>query len=411
MYYPELAHTAFVYPAIDNHAHPLLTDENRNTFPLEGITSEASGDALTSDSRYSLASYRATLQLSKLFGLRNCEPTWNALRNRRDDTDYLDLCNMCFKPSGIQCILLDDGLGGVADLAESIKWHDQLTSSACKRIVRIEFEAEDIFRTMLGGDTANISTSIVSVVSILEEFTDRFKANILAHARDDRVAGFKSVVCYRTGLHIAPLATYEETECAVMDLLLQYKTSHSLRLKQKVLNDYLVRLVLQIAGEYHKPVQFHTGVGDNDIQLTKASPAHMQSIIEAYPNTPIVLLHAGYPYTREAGYLASVYKNVYVDFGLVFPLVSSDGQRAVIRQLLELAPTNKILWSTDGRWWPETYYVASIQARQALYEVLSDSVRREGLTEQQAVEIIRNALFHNANRLYNLGLKPNMNLL
>lgn len=72
----------------------------------------------------------------------------------------------------------------------------------------------------------------------------------------------------------------------------------------------------------------------------------MQPIIEAYPDAPIVLLHSAYPYTREAAYLTSVYKNVYLDFGEVFPFLSGDGQRAVIRQMLELAPTNKILWSS-----------------------------------------------------------------
>ena len=141
-YYPELANAALTYPVIDNHAHPLLAEKNRNAFPLEGVISEASDDALARDSRYTLASYRATAQLYKLFGLKGGEPTWDALRNRRDDTDYVDLCNMCFKPTGIQCLLLDDGLGGVADLAESYNWHDQFTTSPSKRIVRIETEAE-----------------------------------------------------------------------------------------------------------------------------------------------------------------------------------------------------------------------------------------------------------------------------
>ncbi|KAF8556726.1 amidohydrolase 2 [Imleria badia] len=409
--YLELGYIAFRYPAIDNHAHPLLTEKSRNAFPLEGIISEASGDALTHDSRYTLASYCATGQLSKLFGLKDSETTWEALKNKRDDTDYVDLCNLCFKRTGIQCILLDDGLCGVAGLAESNKWHDQFTTSPSKRIVRIETVAEDVLRMMLGSDPANISTSIISVIGILEELTDRFKATILAYAQDDHVACFKSVICYRTGLHIAPSATFEEIQNAVLDLLLQYKTSESHRLQQKALNDHLVRLVLQIAGQYQKPVQFHTGLGDNDIRLIESSPAHMQSIIEAYPNTPIVLLHSSYPYTREAGYLTSVYKNVYLDFGEVFLMLSRDGQRAVIQQVLELAPTNKILWSTDGHWWPESYYLATYQARVALYEVLCDSVRREELTEQQAIEIVQNALFHNANKLYNLGLEPDMNLL
>ncbi|KAH0834001.1 amidohydrolase 2 [Lanmaoa asiatica] len=411
-YYPELASAVLAYPAIDNHAHPLLTEKHRNAFPLEGIISEASGDALTHDSRYTLASYRATAQLSKLLGSKGGEPTWDALKNRREDTDYVDLCNMCFKPTGIQCILLDDGLGGVADLAETCEWHDQFTTSPSKRLVRIETEAENILRNLLHSNSAQVSTSVVAVVGVLEELVDRFESSILANAQDEHVAGFKSVVCYRTGLDIAPSATFEEIQNAVLDLLLQYKTTESLRLQQKTLNDYLVRIVLQIAARYHKPGRFHfPGLGDNDIRLTKSSPAYMQPIFEAYPDTPIVLLHSSYPYAREAGYLTSVYKNVYLDFGEVFPFLSGDGQRAVIRQVLELSPTNKILWSTDGHWWPESYYLASVQARQALYEVLSDSVRREELNEQQAIEIAQNALFHNANRIYSLGLEPDTSLL
>ena len=85
-----------------------------------------------------------------------------------------------------------------------------------------------------------------------------------------------------------------------------------------------------------------------------ASPVHLQPLIKEFPDTKFVLLHASYPFTREAGYLASVYKNVYLDFGLVFPLVSGDGQRAIIRQVLELCPTNKILFSSQLI--PQLYY-------------------------------------------------------
>lgn len=94
-------------------------------------------------------------------------------------------------------------------------------------------------------------------------------------------------------------------------------------------------------------MQFHTGLGDNDITLKLSSPSHLQPLIKAYPDTKVVLLHASYPFTQEAGYLTAVYPNVYLDFGEVFPAVSSDGQREILRQVLELAPTNKIMWSSE----------------------------------------------------------------
>ena len=79
----------------------------------------------------------------------------------------------------------------------------------------------------------------------------------------------------------------------------------------------------------------------------------MQPIIEAYPGATFVLLHGSYPYSRDAGYLASIYQNVYADFGEVFPVVSRHGQCSVVRQLLEMTPISKIMWSSKSRRVPE----------------------------------------------------------
>ncbi|KAF9230641.1 amidohydrolase 2 [Melanogaster broomeanus] len=405
----QLAKAAFSYPAIDNHAHPFLTEKNRNAFPFEGLNSEATGEALTVDSHYTLACYRAAAQLSKLFGLKGDEANWESVKRKRETIDYAELCAMCMNPTGIQCILIDDGLGGVADLAEGYKWHDQFTTSPTKRIVRIEVEAQGILQELLNARATEVTSSTVG--EVLATFTQKFRESITASAEDKEVAGFKSVACYRTGLDIATSGALEEIQNSVLDALARYKQKGDLRFEHKALNDHLVRITLEVAGQHQKPVQFHTGLGDSDITLTKSSPAHMQPIIEAYSDTTFVLLHSSYPYTRDAGYLTSVYRNVYLDFGEIFPFVSGDGQRAVVRQVLELAPTNRILWSTDGHWWPESYYLGTLQAREALYEVLADSVRREELTEHQAVGIVQNALFHNSNRIYGLNLAPNLNML
>lgn len=98
----------------------------------------------------------------------------------------------------------------------------------------------------------------------------------------------------------------------------------------------------------YSQVQFHTGLGDSDITLSLSSPAVMQPLIKAFPQTKFVLLHSSYPFTREAGYLTSVYPNVYLDFGEIFPFLSADGQRSTVKQVLELCPTNKILWSSES---------------------------------------------------------------
>ncbi|KAI6163561.1 amidohydrolase 2 [Pisolithus thermaeus] len=409
VYYRQLARAAFAYPAIDNHAHPLLTEKHREALPFEGLNSEAVGEALVDDSIHTLACYRSTSQLARLFGLKGGEDGWEAVKEKRASLDYAQLCKMCMQPSGIQCILIDDGLSGVRDLAEGYRWHDQYTCSPTRRIVRIEVEAQNMLLGLARSLPYEVDSSMVS--DLLVTFTHNFEARIVTCANDNEVAGFKSIACYRTGLDISTSGAKEDVENSLLEAWAQYKATGDLRFKHKALNDYLVRIVLRLAGQYKKPVQFHTGLGDSDITLTKSSPAQMQPVIKAFPETTFVLLHSSYPYSRDAGYLTAVYKNVYLDFGEIFPCLSADGQRAVVKQILELSPTNKILWSTDGRWWPETYYLASVQSRQALYDVFADCIRREELTENQATAIVEKMLFHNSNRLYGLGLTPKLDII
>ncbi|KAF7294516.1 CBM1 domain-containing protein [Mycena kentingensis (nom. inval.)] len=355
---------------------------------------------------------RAVAQLSKIIDI-GPEKTWAALKAAREKLPYDELCKrfMDQSVSGIQCILLDDGLGGVEELAEGIAWHDQFTSSASKRIVRVETVAEKILMAVFAHNPPFADMGSLAV------FSSRFEATLRDCGADPAVVGFKSVACYRTGLDVASSADLENLaiggdgfamQKCLEDVHRMYQDAGKIRLAHKPLNDYVVRIALKISGECGKPIQFHTGLGDNDLSLTRASPAHLQSVIKAFPNTQFVLLHSAYPYTRDAGYLTAVYSNVWLDFGEVFPFVSAHGQRSIIHQVLELAPTNKILWSTDGHWWPESYYLGSRQARLALLEVLKEYVIRDELTEEEAIVIVQNALFHNSNRLYKLGLEPKL---
>ncbi|GLB44652.1 putative amidohydrolase [Lyophyllum shimeji] len=411
--YASLQKAAFTYPAIDNHAHPLLQAKNRLDMPFEGIISEAEGDALTTDALHTLACHRATRELAKLFGLPD-GASWEDVKGKRSELEYVDLCKRCFEPARIQCILIDDGLGA-NNIVHGISWHDQFTHSPARRVVRIEVIAQDILTEQF--TQLSSPASVEDLAKALSSFAQKLGDTLTQCAADPFVVAFKSIVCYRTGMAVSlgPDATFSlgaeskahpELFAAYERVFAEYRGRAEVRLQEKLLNDYVVRAALKIAGNHKKPVQFHTGLGDSDITLALSSPAHLQPVIKAYPDTTFVLLHSSYPYTRDAGYLTAVYPNVFLDFGEIFPFVAGHGQRSVIRQVLELAPTNKIMWSTDGHFWPESYYLGTMQARQALCEVLSEIVHLGELSEPAAVQIIQNALFHNANRVYRLGLEP-----
>ena len=388
-------------PIIDHHAHNLLQSSVVDEYDLLSMTSEASGPALW-HSTSTLAHFRAVRQLARVLG---CDESWLAVqkaiqveRAKADDV----WARRCFE--GIETALIDDGLNP-SDV-HPYQWHDRLTRSKCKRIVRIERVAETLINNAL--DQHRDSSTIFEPIDIVADFNK----TITDALHDPNVAGFKSVICYRTGLAIPRDVDDLSTHAILVmkELAVSSKKVSFARLEHETLNPFFVHLtaIAIETGQKKKPFQFHTGLGDNDINLGLSNPSHLQPFIQHYPTVQIVLLHASYPFTMEAGYLASVYENVYLDIGEVFPFVSQDGQEKVIRDALELCPAVKLTWSTDGHWFPETYLLAVIQVREGLSKVLADFVRRQALTVAQAITMVEAILFNTSNDLYqlNLTLRP-----
>ncbi|KAI0836693.1 glutamine synthetase/guanido kinase [Hypoxylon sp. FL0890] len=395
-------------PLIDNHAHPLLTVEAVSKHPLLSIATEANGAALD-DSKTSLAHLQAVKHLAEVL---RCEQTWEAVtaaveRKRAESRD--DWTKRCLE--GIETILIDDGLD-VAGEAENFSWHDKFTKSKCKRILRIETLASEILIRSFVGAPGKSTINEEQLTRFINIFCNAIQESI----DDPDVVGFKSIICYRRGLDI-PLAD----EVNIDDVLRGFKdiisagvnsreTQATLnkRIEHSHLNYMIVHMTAQLIRDApgpKKPIQFHTGLGDNDITLTKSSPSHLQSFIREYPTVPIVLLHAGYPWTRETAYLAAMYPNVYADIGEVFPCISRQGQESVLKEMLEVCPWSKILCSTDGHGFPEMFLIATTQIRSALKKVLGELVQTQQLNEKQAVQLVQSILHSNSKKLYNLRTK------
>ncbi|KAI0456533.1 amidohydrolase-domain-containing protein [Xylaria acuta] len=407
----DLLNTAIdITPIIDHHAHPLLKSEFMGDHPLLSIATEAYGDALAHTSS-SLAHIRAVKQLAQILG---CEPTWDAVASniaQKRATAPQTWVQQCL--DGIETILVDDGLGS-PEKAELYSWHDSFTKNKCKRIVRIESVAEDVIaRCCIAAKAGREPTD--PDLGWSGEIMVEFRAEIKRCLADPEVAGFKSIKCYRGGLNIVSRVDSVSTDPGwVLSMIVRDHTEGKCdfvakkRLHHGCPNDFIIhetaRLISESSSPFKKPLQFHTGLGDNDIELAKSSPSLLQTFIRDYPTVPIVILHAGYPWMREAGYLAAVYSNVYVDIGEVFPAVSRHGQENVVKQILELCPWKKILWSTDGHFLPETYLLATTQVRSVLKTVLGELVQTGELDERQAVTLAQDVLFTNAKELYNLSL-------
>ena len=77
----------------------------------------------------------------------------------------------------------------------------------------------------------------------------------------------------------------------------------------------------------------------------------------------------------------------------------------MIREALDLCPSEKLLWSTDGHFFPETYLLATMQIKEGLERVLFEYVDRQALSFADAIKIVKELLFYTANRIYDLDLE------
>ncbi|CAG7918223.1 unnamed protein product [Penicillium olsonii] len=395
------------HPHIDSHAQNLLkkesTDEYLDKF-LGHSTSKANGIALLK-ARTGLPFMRATRQLSELYG-SPCADWPDAISAHSEfvNTDYEGLIRRSLV--GTQALILDD-LFDEYEETESFNLHDSFTASPTKRIVQIEALAESAILQVAKSERKPDE-------SVWSNFRQRFLDAVSSAMEDPNVVGFKSVVCSRTGLGVDPYSSDDTTLAGSLVRTLDSGTTRSgFTVEDKPICHWIVQQTLKAIslGRYSgvgKPLQFDTGFGDDSTVLEGANPTNLQPLIDKYSNADMVLLHSAYPFTREAGCLASVHPNVYLSLGGPFPMISREGQEKIIRESLELTPTNRLLWSSDGRFHPETFWLANVQFRRALEMVLVDYVQHDDLGVRQAMDIAVNILFSNANQLYSLNLSPNI---
>jgi predicted TIM-barrel fold metal-dependent hydrolase len=114
----------------------------------------------------------------------------------------------------------------------------------------------------------------------------------------------------------------------------------------------------------------------------------------------VVLLHACYPYTREGGYLAAVYENVYLDLSYGIPFLGYGEMLAFTRQALGVAPISKLLYSSDGIGVPELHWMGATVGRRVLGQTLGELVAHGELGVSEAEAAGEDVLRGNAIRLY-----------
>lgn len=92
-------------------------------------------------------------------------------------------------------------------------------------------------------------------LDVINALRDKLSVALGTYARNADVAGFKSIVCYRTGLDIVPAVNLDSDAIAEAGdaLFKTFTETGKVRLAHKPINDLVVGMTLRIAAEFDKP--------------------------------------------------------------------------------------------------------------------------------------------------------------
>ncbi|UCI31865.1 amidohydrolase family protein [Mesorhizobium sp. B4-1-4] len=301
---------------------------------------------------------------------------------RRLELGATEVNRRFLRAGGFERLIIDTGFK--SDSILNVEQMAEIAAVPANEVVRIEAVAEDVVRS--GVDAAG--------------FADSFRERLLSRSRD--AIGLKTIVAYRTTFKVDQSRPAEnDLAAAAGEWMKEIETTGKVRLTHPV----LVRAALWTAGDICRqrkfPLQVHSGLGD-DVYIHACDPSHFTDFIKSMQDweVPITLLH-NYPFIREAGWLSEIYRNVYLDTGVVQNYTGPSSAR-IIQESLETAKFSKLLFSTDAIGLSELYYLGSVLFRRGLKIALDQWLSDDFITLQDADEIIQSVAYGNARRIYNL---------
>ena len=365
-------------PLVDHHCHGLVRGElDRQGF--EALLTEADRPGPLHASLFDTQVGLAVRSIcAPLLGLPRFASSDDYLA-RRAELGADETARRLLGVTGIAHYLVDTG--HLPDLLTPPAELAAYTEASGHEIVRVEAVAEQIIGTVEPRD-----------------FADTVRETL--HACAQNAAGFKSIAAYRTGLDLDPIRPSDsDVEIAVVNWI----RASSEEAVPRLADPTLIRFLIWTALDLGRPLQFHVGYGDADLNLRQCDPLLLIPLLRATVGlgVPVMLLH-NYPFHRSAGYLAQVFDHVFVDVGLA---VHNVGSRAsvIVAELLELAPFGSVLFSTDAFGLAELYAVSTTLFCHALTEFFDDGVAREFWPVTEAERLAGMIASSNARRAYGLG--------
>jgi predicted TIM-barrel fold metal-dependent hydrolase len=370
-------------PVVDNHCHGVTTDQAfGDVVAWRRQFTESTDPGMPREHVATTALYRRLIRTLAPF--LDCDPTEEAVFAARTARDGREITAELLRAANVDTLLLDTGFPPPEEVLP-VPELGELANCRAEPMLRLEILMERLLAE--------------------EETLANTEEALAAHLDDVRAGGhvaLKSIAAYRTGLDIREWAR-EDAEASFREYARSAREG-STRLVHKPLLDTLLHVAFARAADQEVPVQFHVGYGDADTDLLLGNPLHLRAVLGRpdYRAMPVVLLHECYPYTRQGGYLATVYENVYLDLSYGIPLLGYGEMLSFTRQALGVAPTSKLVYSSDGIGAPELHWMSAIDGRRVIGEALGEQVAHGELDLTEAETVGESVLRANATRLYRL---------
>ncbi len=384
-------------PVVDVHCHPFL---NRGTVTVEQFTDltafgggsrqymEEAGLEFTPEvsaelqriKRDTIYFRRMVRDLAGFFGVDSGLENVVEQRNRAVEAGYTDYVRRLYADAGLTTLVADFGIPlPTLDVAA-------VSAELPVEVVPV-FRIEPLIADLLKADIG------------WAEFKRRYDDAIADALSQNGYKGVKSIIAYRTGLDVSPLSRTPDQGYQALDAIHRGLGGGSM----KKLRDHLLCRALELCMEHDVPMQIHTGMGDFEVNLILCRPAYLMDLLRfpVYRACRVLLVHTGYPYHREAAYMANVLPRVYCDLSEGIPFAAHAAE-SIIAEVLEMAPLSKVVYGSDGYTLPEINYSSAKLAKQALARVLDGLVADGMLGERDAQDAAGMILARNARELYRL---------
>ena len=372
-------------PIIDTHMHRILPEKEPDFGQIAG--GSIAGPDQERHARRRVLFSMLTQALREEFAMEDDTPAEEveAERERRVKSDSKGYYRDCFHKENVAMYCIETGAPlrcPALTEKENCFFDDCLPEGRYCVVLRVERFVEELLPLGLP----------------FSEFEHRLYDTICSEIRRQNAVALKSAVAYYGGLRVL-LPTPQEAAKAYEQILAGHRGAE----QERIFFSYTLMLGAMAAYDQDIPIQIHTGPGNGlFLDHTSFNPVCLNDFLRdprILNRTRIVLLHCGQPYEEETGFLVSQYSNVYTDVSQTV-VFSSLCAVQKLRELLEYAPMDKVMYGSDCVLFPELVWFAARRLRQVTGHTMEQLFQEGYLSRGEAEAFARGLFYENACSCY-----------